>query len=635
MLNEKTTCTSFIQCKHCQYLNLQLGKTYLSFQKGKPANGKRPQKQRFLFYAKSSSKIGHCIHSSYRQTCLGAFVFLSFANLQKKSYHVSSMVPFTPLRFDGVRFELSPKSPAFQPDCIWRCILYLFYGIATVKTNAFEKRSSTEKNKKHLICKMQKCKLIRTSVHFQKWEIVEDLKERVEWRFKVKLKHQVPEAVYQLYDAYSSQRLRDQVLSIVPETLSQAEYIRNVCNELQLDLWKPSMVEEIVPGQEIHVHVPYSLLRSLKENLQQRKISFLVMIDDVQNIIAKSTLKKRRNQEISLSSFDYTKYHPMDEIYKWMDQIKETHKQLVTLNYLGSTYENRPIYYFKVGLPSNTKKKIIWMDCGIHAREWIAVAFCQWFIKEILEEHNRNDVIHKALENIDFYIVPVLNIDGFVYSWTTDRLWRKTRSPHNNGTCFGVDLNRNFDARWCSIGASKDCKDITFCGTGPVSEPEALAVSQLVSSLKSDILCFLTIHSYGQLILLPYGYTKNASVNHEEMMSVGNKTAAKIAGIHGTKYRVGSASHILYSNSGSSRDWATDLGIPFSYTFELRDNGTFGFVLPEDQIKPTCEETTAAILTIIEYLNEKHFNSATSIFADTLWINLTFSLIIGTYYSLF
>ncbi|XP_018415910.1 PREDICTED: carboxypeptidase O-like [Nanorana parkeri] len=358
------------------------------------------------------------------------------------------------------------------------------------------------------------------------------------------------------------------------------------------------------------------------------------MISDVQALIAKSNVNEHRVQTL-LSSFDYTKYHPMNEIYKWIDQIKEAHPDLVTLNYLGSTYEIRPIYYFKIGLPADKKKKVIWMDCGIHAREWISVAFCQWFIRELLEHYNSNEVINKALKNIDFYIVPVLNIDGFVYSWNTDRLWRKSRSPHNNSTCFGVDLNRNFDSNWCTIGASRNCSTLTFCGTGPASEPEVYAVQQLVNSIKSEILCFLTMHSYGQLILLPYGYTTNESANHKEMLSVGEKAAARQAQIHGTQYRVGSASTILYSNSGSSRDWATDLGFPFAYTFELRDNGTYGFVLPEDQIKPTCEETTAAILSIIEYLNEKHFSSASRIFSGTLWINLSFSVLIGTYYSLF
>ncbi|XP_073502437.1 carboxypeptidase O-like isoform X1 [Phyllobates terribilis] len=426
----------------------------------------------------------------------------------------------------------------------------------------------------------------------------------------------------------------DQVLSIVPETPSHAVYIEEICNDVQLDLWKPSHVEEIYPGREVHVRVPSSRLYETKRILHQKKISFSVLIDDVQKLIQKQFVVEHR-QKRSLTSFDYTKYHPMNEIYEWMDQIKETHKDLVALHYLGSTYETRPIYYFKIGLPSAVKKKIIWMDCGIHAREWISVAFCQWFIKEILNQQSSNHVIHKALKNIDFYIVPVLNIDGFLYSWNTNRLWRKSRSPHNNGSCYGVDLNRNFDSKWCTLGASQNCTSETFCGTGPASEPEVHALSTLVNNLKSDILLFLTMHSYGQLILLPYGYTKDPSVNHDEKLSVGKMAAIKIAETHGAQYKYGSASQILYNNSGSSRDWATDLGIPFTYTFELRDNGTYGFILPEALIQPTCEEATAGILSIINYLNEKHFNSASSISPGTLWINLSFSIVIGAYYSLY
>ncbi|MEE6490293.1 hypothetical protein FKM82_015833 [Ascaphus truei] len=402
-----------------------------------------------------------------------------------------------------------------------------------------------------------------------------------------------------------------------------------------LDLWKPHMVEDIHTGTEVHIRVPFSHLQRLQENLLQYTIPFEVMINDVQELIDRSTVTEHKKQKRSLAEFDYTKYHPMNDIYHWMDQINEKYSDLVSKHYLGSTYESRPIYFFKIGWPSDKPKKIIWMDCGIHAREWIAVAYCQWFIKEILENHKTDYLLSRALSNIDFYIVPVLNIDGFIYSWTKDRLWRKSRSPHDNGTCYGVDLNRNFDAKWCSIGASHDCNTLTFCGTGPASEPETQAVSRLVGSLKSDVLCFFTIHSYGQLILLPYGYMRNSSQNHEEMLTVAQKAAAKLKEKHGKEYRVGSASHILYSNSGSSRDWATDLGINFSYTFELRDNGTFGFVLPEDQIKPTCEETMAGMMTIIEHLNEKHFNSATAVFSITLWMNMCLSFVTGTYYSLF
>lgn len=66
------------------------------------------------------------------------------------------------------------------------------------------------------------------------------------------------------------------------------------------------------------------------------------------------------------------------------------------------------------------------------------------------------------------------------------------------------------------IGASHNCQDLTFCGTGPMSEPETKVVSSFIESRKENIACFLTMRSYGQLILMPYGYTKNKSSNHEE-----------------------------------------------------------------------------------------------------------------------
>ncbi|XP_012411503.1 carboxypeptidase O [Trichechus manatus latirostris] len=311
----------------------------------------------------------------------------------------------------------------------------------------------------------------------------------------------------------------------------------------------------------------------------------------------------------SLETYNYSKYHPIEEIYQWMSQISEKYKDVVTQHFLGLTYETRPMNYLKISQPSDNPKKIIWMDCGIHAREWIAPAFCQWFVKEILQNYKDNSRIRRLLNYLDFYVLPVLNIDGYIYSWTTDRVWRKSRSSHNNGTCFGADLNRNFNVSWCSVGASTDCKDLTFCGTGPASEPETKAVSSFIESKKENILCFFTMHSYGQLILTPYGYTKNKSSNHEELIQVAEKAANALKAKHAMTYRVGSSADILYATSGSSRDWARDIGIPFSYTFELRDTGTHGFILPEDQIQPTCEETMEAVLSMLDDVYNKYWSS--------------------------
>jgi len=75
-------------------------------------------------------------------------------------------------------------------------------------------------------------------------------------------------------------------------------------------------------------------------------------------------------------------------------------------------------------------------------------------------------------------------------------------------------------------------------------------------------------------------------------------------------------------NSGSSRDFARLIGIPYSFTFELRDEGQTGFLLPEDQIQPTCQEAYKGAMSIINYVHDKTFRSAAITATATLWTTL-------------
>ncbi|XP_013154247.1 carboxypeptidase O [Falco peregrinus] len=399
----------------------------------------------------------------------------------------------------------------------------------------------------------------------------------------------------------------DQVLHIVPETFQQVQHLQHLCSTLLLDLWKPLQPEDIWAGEDLHIRVPAPLVQEVKDSLAQHIISYRVLIPDVHKLVDQSMPRERSNHRQVPESYVYTQYHPMEEIYQWMSQIQKSNSELVTQHYLGKTTENRTMYYLQISQPSDKTKKIIWMDCGIHAREWISPAFCQWFVKEILQNYKSDPKINRFLQNLDLYILPVLNIDGYIYSWEKDRFWRKNRAPYMNGTCYGTDLNRNFNSSWGSVGVSYNCDSEIFCGSGPESEPETRVVAQFIKRKKNDILCYLTIHSYGQCILTPYGSTTKPPSNSEELMHVAEKAAAALMEKYGTSYKVGPTSLILYNNSGSSRDWAHMIGIPFSYTFELRDNGTYGFVLPPEQIQPTCEETMLAVTTIIDCVGQKYF----------------------------
>lgn len=59
--------------------------------------------------------------------------------------------------------------------------------------------------------------------------------------------------------------------------------------------------------------------------------------------------------------------------------------------------------------------------------------------------------------------------------------------------------------------------------------------------------------------------------------------------------------------SGSSVDWAYNEGIKYSYTFELRDMGRYGFVLPASQIIPSAQETWLALQVIMEYTRDNPY----------------------------
>ena len=57
-------------------------------------------------------------------------------------------------------------------------------------------------------------------------------------------------------------------------------------------------------------------------------------------------------------------------------------------------------------------------------------------------------MVTSLLNTYNFYFIPVMNPDGYNYSWTSERLWRKSRTVIDGSLCFGVDLNRNYDAFW-------------------------------------------------------------------------------------------------------------------------------------------------------------------------------------------
>jgi len=72
-----------------------------------------------------------------------------------------------------------------------------------------------------------------------------------------------------------------------------------------------------------------------------------------------------------------------------------------------------------------------------------------------------------------------------------------------------------------TAGGSSDnpCSDI-HAGVSEFSEPETKAMSHFYNTIADRAVFFLTIHSYTQLILLPYGYSADRYPDYEEYVSI-------------------------------------------------------------------------------------------------------------------
>ncbi|XP_075776690.1 carboxypeptidase A6 isoform X1 [Pelodiscus sinensis] len=293
------------------------------------------------------------------------------------------------------------------------------------------------------------------------------------------------------------------------------------------------------------------------------------------------------------------------QIQSWMYHLNKTHSNLIHMFSIGKSYEGRPLFVLKLGKRSRPYKRAVWIDCGIHAREWIGPAFCQWFVKEALHTYQSDPAMRRMLNQLYFYIMPVFNVDGYNFSWTNDRFWRKTRSKNSQFRCHGVDANRNWKVKWCDEGASLHPCDDTYCGPFPESEPEVKAVAHFLRKRQKQIKAYLSFHAYAQMLLYPYSYKYATIPNFSCVESAAYNAVNALQSAYGIRYRYGPASSTLYVSSGSSMDWAYKNGIPYAFAFELRDTGHFGFLLPETLIKPTCTETMLAVKNITMHLLKK------------------------------
>ncbi|XP_037038854.1 zinc carboxypeptidase-like [Bradysia coprophila] len=374
------------------------------------------------------------------------------------------------------------------------------------------------------------------------------------------------------------------------DTLEQLQLLRNLeDNSDGYLLWNYPVL-----GDTVDIMVAPHKLEEFSELTKLHDFQARLKMKNVQSII------DAESPAVRPKDFGWTTYFNYTEIYNWLDELLETYPDILTAHTVGTTYQGREIRAVK--LAHNEDNPTIFIEANIHAREWITSATATCFLNQLLT--STDPEIVSLAQNINWYIVPVFNVDGFHYTHTTNRMWRKTRQPHAH-LCYGTDANRNFNFHWMEGGASQNPCSETYAGPTAFSEPETVALSNFVESVADEIDIYLAFHSYGHYILYPYGHTIEPAANVEQLDEIGLRAAEGFALRYNTTYRVGSFGEALYIGSGTSVDYMYAAhGIPLSYTFEFRDQGRYGFILPPDQIIPNCEETTDAIIAVVAAARE-------------------------------
>jgi carboxypeptidase T len=280
--------------------------------------------------------------------------------------------------------------------------------------------------------------------------------------------------------------------------------------------------------------------------------------------------------EVIYSDLDYAtekvrgQYHTYTEVRNILHDMAQTYSSICVFDSIGQTYEGRWIYCVKISdspqAEDDTEPDVLIMGCH-HAREWATVEAPLFIADSLTEAYSSNSTIKDVVDNREIWVVPCVNADGYEYDYPGGNWWRKNRQPYAGAT--GTDPNRTYNGscngdRYGEWGAIPSGGSVThypsndvFCGPygddyNGNSAPCCASIGELVKAHEFNFT--ESFHSYGELVLWPWGYTYTNPPNNSQIVSYGNTTASMIHCLGSGYYDPGQSSS-LYPTSGDSDGW--------------------------------------------------------------------------------
>ncbi|CAG8973226.1 hypothetical protein HYALB_00006395 [Hymenoscyphus albidus] len=367
--------------------------------------------------------------------------------------------------------------------------------------------------------------------------------------------------------------------------------VMKIIDQLQLPVWK-GVGADGVPKANSNVDLVVPAEKAEEFGSMINGINIEVMHEDLGASIAEESSAADVSAEaVNLGTW-FNAYHPYADHLQFLTTLQSMYPSNSEIVTSGASVAGRAITGLHFYGAAKGKPAVV-LHGTVHAREWISTMTVEYVIYNLLSNYTTNTEIKGFLDKYDFFVFPVVNPDGFVYTQTNDRLWRKNRQTAPNSNCLGRDVNRNWNYRWDGAGSSTNPCDETFKGSQPSDSPENQGLSAFLNNIQATqgVQLYMDIHSYSQLFMTPYGYSCTARVSTANA-NLATGAARAIEAVYGTDYIAGPLCGTLYQVAGGSIDYAQDVTkAKYVFTIELRDTGNYGFVLPPAQIRPTVLET--------------------------------------------
>lgn len=240
----------------------------------------------------------------------------------------------------------------------------------------------------------------------------------------------------------------------------------------------------------------------------------------------------------------------------------------------GSTHNGLPLLAIRVGHKKNDQSTVpvVLGDAGIHGNEWIGPPAGHKIIENLLF----NSTGLAILDKVDVIFTACVNRDGYDDSLGRSfniMYGRKNKLASEKYECAiernkGTNINRNFDWHWDSADSREDACNYNYRGDYPHSAPETAGLADLMKT--PNVVFYYTIHSFGNLLLYPYGHSDEKVENYDQMREVALEGQRVLEQQFGQKYDVGSTYQVLYIATGASKDYAAgNVKIPISLIHEI------------------------------------------------------------------